>query len=157
MKYLITVVDNDTNERSENKVDVRKNTTMKTVVLKGVEKHVEQFAADPLNFMSEVKSLHREAYDLEDFTVWLKQDLEMSVYITDLNNRRYYNKKRDTYTTSYDEAIESYRRAWEDQCNEDDGEKVFENYLPDYDTIIEHGNELCDEEYFLEDWELEEE
>lgn len=156
MKFKVYVTDTETKQQSENVVEVRKNTTMKTVVLKGVEKHVEQYAADPLNFMSEVKSLHREAYDLADLTEWLKQDLDLSVSIADLNNHKYYNEKEDRYTTSHELGQQSYADAWNDQLNEEDAEKDFAKYIPDFDTIVEHGNEIASEEWFLEEWEMEE-
>ena len=151
MKYKVHVVDTETKEESINVINVRKGTTMKTVALKGVEQHVNEYAVDALHFMSEVKSLHREAYDLEDFIEWLKQDIDLSVYIVDVNNHKYYNAKTDKYITSHELGLQSYADAWKDQLNEEDAEKDFAKYLPDFDTVVEHGNELANEEWERED------
>ena len=86
MEFKVKVVDTVSQETSESVVTVRKGTSHKTVALKGVEDHVNKFAADPLDFMSEVKYLHREAFDTEDFIGWLKQDLDLEVKVIDVNN-----------------------------------------------------------------------
>lgn len=157
MKYKVYVTDEDIKESSTSIIEVRKNTSMKTVVLKAVERHVNCFNYDQLEFMREVKSLHKESDELDEFTESLKQDLDLSIHVVDLNNHRYYNKDKDEYTTSYEEGKDSYERAWRGQLNEEDGEQDFDKYLPDFDTVVEHGNELTSEEWFLEDWEIEEE
>ena len=161
MKFRVVVVDGDGGERTENIIEVRKNTSMKTVVLKGVEAHVSSSSSyDELEFMREVKYLHREANDLDIFVEELKQELDLKIAICDMNNHTYVSIEKDMFgkksvTTSYEEGLESYERAWRGQLGNEDSENNFEAYLPSKDIIIEHGNEIM--LHFEEEYEIEEE
>lgn len=156
VKYKIYVSDKQDNSKSENVVESRKNTSLKTIVLKGIEKHVEEFAADPLEFMREVKYLFRESENHVDFIEDLNNELDLLISIGDLNNNTYRHKETEEQTTSYEVGLQSYENAWRSQLNEVDGEQNFNKYIPDKDIIIEHGNELManDVDSSNEEWEI---
>lgn len=150
------VKDKQLNIDSEVIVSVRKSTSLLTVVVKGVEMHLEKNPdSENDETLKLVNSFKRESTDsVEIFLDDLNEELDLSIVIVDLNNYTYENIKSGKCITSYEVGSESYYRAWESQVNEDDGEKVFENYLPDFDTVVEHGNELMDVDICSdnEDW-----
>ena len=160
MKYKVHVKDIQVNIASEVIVEVRKNTSLLTVVVKGIEKHLENHAnSENEETLKLVKSFKRESTDVLDvFLNDLKEELDFVIVIDDLNNHIYEHVKNGERISSYDIGRESYYRAWQDQCDEDDGEKDFDKYLPDFDTVVEHGNELMvdyiEDDVYNDDWEL---
>lgn len=151
MKYRVYIKDIETEEENNFVIEARRNVAIKTVILNGVKKFVENYP-DPTEFMREVKAIHREAYDTEDFVESLLQDLDFRIGLGDLNNHEYIKSENgeERTTTAYDVGYDSYKRAWEDQLDGKDCELVLEKYLPaDIEVIIEHGNEIMSE---YEEW-----
>lgn len=158
MKYKIHVEDKQMDIQSEIIVDVRKNTSLLTIVVKGITKHLENNPdSENEETLKLVNYLKRECTDsLEAFLEDLKDELDLNILIVDLNNHIYENLETNKRITSYDVGRESYYRAYLSQVNEEDGEKDFENYLPDFDIVVEHGNELMSDDIDSdnENWEI---
>lgn len=158
MKYRVTVVDNQTKLRTENIIVIRKNTSMVTLVLKGLEAHLEANpSSDNEESLKLIKSIKRECNnELDTFLTDLEQELDYLISIGDLNNHTYQHIESKRTITSYDVGFQSYERAWEGQVNEEDGEKDLKKYLPPIDYIIEHGNDLMadDVDTDNENWEI---
>ena len=164
MKYRVCIKDTEVNTEEVYVIEVRRNVSLKTVMLKALNEFVEQYS-DPLEFMREIKYLHRESEDESDFAEQLVLDLDLDVTVADLNNHTYTLTEYDeedgrmrTYrTTSYERGYESYKNAWYDQREDREyGEPDLEKYLPSEDYIIEHGNELMAMAIEEDGWEMEE-
>lgn len=153
LNYTVYVFDEDDNTESLNPIQVRSNTSLKTVILKGVKNHIERYAADPLDFMRSVNSLHRESEDESVFIDYLMSELSLSVVVNDLNNHTYYNMIVNKKITSLEVGLSSYKEAWKNQLNKENGIQNFESYRPSNGDLIVQGNEIMSER--LDVWEIE--
>ena len=156
MRFKVAVTDKQAKANSTNVIVVKKRTSLVTVAMKGLIEHLEKNPdSENEETLKLAKAIQREyKNDLDVFLSELLEDLDISIHIIDLNNRVYENMNTFERKTSHDVGKLSYHRAWESQYHEEDGEKDFVKYLPDFETVVEHGNELMLEDIAEEngDW-----
>lgn len=157
MKYRVSVIDEQTDSRSNNIILVKKRTSLVTVALKGLEAHLEKnLDSENEETLKLAKAIKRESNDeLETFLEEVSSDLDYLIHIAELNNHTYKNVRTGETKTSNEVGKQSFYNAWLDQ--RDEGEKDFLKYLPDAETVVEHGNELMFEDIEEGDWEIVEE
>lgn len=82
MEYKVIVFDKDIQLTSENTIKVRKGTSLNTVAVKAIEKHVNNSNVyDDIDFMREVNSINRESFEIDDFLDDLESDLDLIISI----------------------------------------------------------------------------
>lgn len=144
MRYRVVVLDKQLQTKTEEIISVRKNTSLSTVAMKGLEIHLEKNPdSENEETLKIAKSLKRENNnEVEAFLEDLKNDIDIEINIYDINNYTYLHKEKGRTTTSYEIGYYSYVEAWRSQVDNEDGEKSLQKYLPSSEIICEHGNEL---------------
>lgn len=161
MKYRVNIEDKQMDIKFESIIAVRKRTSLVTVALKGLEKHLENnLDSENEETLKLVNGIKRKCNnDLETFLEDIRSELDFSIVIIDLNNHIYEHRDTGERKTSFEVGKYSYYQAWQSQFNNEDGVKSFLDYLPNADILVEHGNEMMMKSIAKEneDWEIVEE
>lgn len=80
-EVVIELLDDDGNvdKTEEVKLSARANTSVKTVALKALDEIIDSHFGDPCEVRDVVKSMHRQAYDWEDFADDVLRELDMRI------------------------------------------------------------------------------